>query len=86
MSDCKHNKFKVQANVARLHTEEDPENITGYSMDITVKCDECGEPFEWVGLPGGYSPSQPRVSFDGTELRAPIRPSTMKPIINKNVN
>jgi hypothetical protein len=31
-------------------------------------------PFEWVGLPHGFSHYQPTVSIDGQEMRAPIVP------------
>jgi hypothetical protein len=76
MKDCKHFNFTASNRVARLTEENNPENITGYSMDVRVKCADCGLPFEFIGMPGGYSPAQPMVNFDATEARMPIRPST----------
>lgn len=76
MQDCKHEIFQCNADITRLTDGDDPEKVTGYSADIRVKCVQCGLPFEFVGVPGGYSPGQPMVNFDATELRAPIRPST----------
>lgn len=73
---CKHEQFECNASVTRLTDDTDSEKITGYTTDITVKCIQCGIPFEWIGIPGGYSPSQPMVNFDGTVLRAPIKPSS----------
>lgn len=77
MEDCKHERFQCTCEVTRLHKEGEPEKITGYTTDIKVHCTDCGQPFEWIGVPGGSSPMQPMVSFDGTELRAPIRPSKL---------
>jgi hypothetical protein len=75
---CEHNVFAVNANIGRLsQTEGGP--ITHYVAEITVKCDECGMPFEFVGLPLGVSAYRPTVSIDGLELRAPITPPGTKP-------
>jgi hypothetical protein len=68
MGECKHESFRVHAEVARL------EDIGQFSVDVRVWCSDCGEPFEWVGLPGGFSHYQPCVSIDCQELRAPIVP------------
>jgi hypothetical protein len=72
---CQHEQFEVMAKVVRL-TDGDNGPVTGYTADIRIKCVQCEMPFEFIGVPGGYSPSQPMVNFDGTELRAPIRPSS----------
>jgi hypothetical protein len=73
---CPHLNFYVCAEVNRL-TATDDGPVTGYAADITISCAECSVPFEWIGLPSGLSPSQPMVSFDRTELRAPIKPADM---------
>lgn len=74
--DCKHERIECNASVARLTNDSDSNEIIGYATDIKVKCAQCGIPFEWIGIGGGYSPTEPKVNFDRTELRAPIRPST----------
>lgn len=66
--DCKHENFRVFANVARL------EDVGAFSVDIRLWCNDCDLPFEWVGLPNGFSHYQPCVSIDGQEMRAPIVP------------
>lgn len=77
--DCPHVDFNVSAVVNRL-VDDDPEQgqippATGFMVDITVGCRDCGEPFEWVGsMPAGVCEREPCVSPDRTELRAPIRP------------
>lgn len=76
MKDCQHMNFECRASIGRLTADTDPDMIVGYMADIHVTCADCGLPFEWMGIPGGVSGSQPRVSFDSTELRAPIRPSS----------
>ena len=74
--DCKHEQFECNASVTRLTDGNNNDNVIGYAADITVKCIQCGIPFEWIGIAGGYSPSEPKVNPDRTGLRAPIRPST----------
>lgn len=72
---CEHLNFYVHANVGRLsHDEGGP--ITGYCADITVKCNDCGLPFRFIGLAAGNHYAEPRVSADGKELRAPLEPAT----------
>lgn len=71
---CDHKNFTANVSVTRLTDSDDETKVTGYTTDITVHCAECFKPFEWIGLPGGYSPSQPMVDFDRVTLRAPIKP------------
>jgi hypothetical protein len=82
--DCKHQRFFANCDITRLAeggindpVDKETAVITGYTADIKIHCTECGTAFEFIGVPGGSSPSHPCVSFDGTELRAPIRPANM---------
>lgn len=68
---CDHKNFTTQVNTTRL---TDKGNVTGYTTDITIHCSDCLKPFQWIGVPMGYSAGQPMVSVDGLELRAPIKP------------
>ncbi len=43
-----------------------------HSLDLAVACQTCGTPFEFVGLPGGYSPVKPACSVDRQEARLPL--------------
>lgn len=72
---CGHEIFKAAVSVARLRAESDGP-VTGYTADVTVNCAACGLPFRFIGLAAGNHHSEPRVSMDGTELRAPIEPAT----------
>lgn len=72
--DCQHMVFMCNAKMTRLAESETSEKIVGYRADIKVHCGECGQPFEWIGLPGGFNPAFPTVSLDGFEMWAPIRP------------
>lgn len=67
--------FAVNVDVVRLCDEQNTEHIVGFVADIKITCAGCGHPFEFIGIPAGIANAQPRVSADGTELRAPIRPS-----------
>lgn len=73
---CEHKNFFAKVDVTRLTESDESDVVTGYTADIRIKCDECGLPFQFIGLPGGYSPAQPMCSFDAQEMRAPIKPST----------
>ncbi len=72
---CEHKEFKSMVKVGRL-SEKEGGVINSYCADITINCAECGQAFEFVGVSGGYSPFEPKVSADSTELRIPIKPST----------
>lgn len=74
MSDCEHSNFQGSVSVTRLTADEDGP-VTGYTTDIRVRCNDCGMPFKFVGLPGGSSRSAPTTSWDGADLRAPIEPA-----------
>lgn len=75
---CPHENFAACVTVNRL-TDGDGGPVTGYMADIRVQCEGCGEPFRWIGTPAGFSPRQPMVSVDETELRAPLRPASSDP-------
>lgn len=79
---CPHENFAADVAVNRIG-QDDPGNDSGlpthYSADIQVKCMDCGEPFRWIGVPGGVSPLAPTSSADQTELRAPLCPASSGP-------
>lgn len=75
MARCEHINFKANVRVGRL-TKTDEGPVTGYSADVTVACADCGLPFRFIGLDAGNHYAEPRVSIDGTELRAPLEPAT----------
>jgi hypothetical protein len=72
---CQHENFTASVKVGRL-SKDDGGAVTGYTADVTVRCTQCGLPFRFIGLPAGSHHAEPRVSVDGTELRAPIEPAT----------
>ncbi len=71
---CKHKIFICQCQVTRLADVEESDNINGYMVDLTVKCKDCGQDFQFIGVPIGYSPLKPMMSASGIELRIPITP------------
>ena len=74
MSACIHENFHAQANISRCQRSDDDSTIVAFYCDLTVFCSDCGKPFEFIGLPMGLSPGQPRCSVDGREARMPIKP------------
>lgn len=67
---CSHNIFDCSVIVSRL------EDILGFSADIRITCRDCGTPFRFIGVPGGFSMREPMASPGGIELRCPIEPLT----------
>jgi len=66
--DCTHENFEATVSVIRL-------GDTGrFTTEISIRCENCGEPFRFLGVAVGSSPIEPKVSVDGLELRAPIEP------------
>lgn len=73
MSACKHMQFHAQVNVNRL------EDSSQFSADVSIKCVECGLPFQFLGLEMGLDLQGARVSVDGLEARLAICPKGTKP-------
>lgn len=76
---CDHPEFTALVTVNRVMVDDTTTNTTrpaGYSAAIHVTCHTCGEPFQWIGTPGGLNPHQPTTSPDMLELRAPCRPAS----------
>jgi hypothetical protein len=63
---CQHENFYCHCKVNRLS------DSGRFNADITIKCDQCGEPFRFLGLPAGLDLNGAAVSVDGTELRVAI--------------
>jgi hypothetical protein len=76
---CLHTNFETYAKITRLTDQDDTTIVTGYRGDFTVVCLDCGQPFEFIGVPGGYNPCYPTANVGNTELRCPLRPSTIEP-------
>ncbi len=79
---CKHTEFRAAVTVHRLQDREGGP-ITGYTSCTTINCMECGLPFRFVGLEAGFHFGVPRVSVDGTEMRAPIEPAYVVEILGQ---
>lgn len=73
-SKCQHENFESLCDVGRL-SEEVGGPITGYTIGVRIKCQDCGLPFRFIGVGAGSHYAEPRVSIDGCELRAPIEPA-----------
>lgn len=82
---CEHWNFAVNANVARLTRSEEDATVVGFTCDLTARCADCDEPFEWIGLPMGALLSEPACSIDGTEARMPLRPVSASRDFGRNL-
>ena len=78
---CEHMRFLSEAKVMRL--TDNGGIVTGYTVDIRIKCDDCGLPFRFLGLEAGSHYAEPRVSVDALELRAPLEPAYVNHILRR---
>lgn len=79
ITDCAHMHFVVQANVCRMLDDKDPTVVVGFYADITVKCEVCAKPFQFLGLNAGVDTQGARVSLDGLEARMALTPQGAQP-------
>ena len=77
MPDCAHNVFDAQVSVIRL--TDDGGTVTGYQAEVRIHCEECGTPFEFLGLPPGCDTQGAAVSIDGQEALLAIAAKGTKP-------
>ena len=70
---CQHEAFSAKVNVARL------EDKGLFMAEIRVVCDQCGIPFQFLGLEPGLDLQGARVSIDGLEANLAICPRGQKP-------
>ena len=68
MTECKHMNFAAHVAVNRL------EDVGRFTADVTIKCAECGLPFQFLGLEPGLKMDGAAVSVDGLEARLAIAP------------
>lgn len=71
---CDHEHIVADINFARLRTVEDGP-VTHYGADIKIECGQCGQPFQFVGVPLGVNCYRPTTDIEGTTLSAPIVPA-----------
>jgi hypothetical protein len=52
------------------------EDTGRFMADVTIKCLDCGEPFQFIGLQPGLNMNGATVSIDGLEARMAILPNS----------
>jgi hypothetical protein len=65
---CEHPNFAATVTVNRL------EDSGRFVADVSVRCEDCGTPFRFIGLPTGLDLDGASVSVGGTEARLAIAP------------
>lgn len=65
-SKCKHQNFLSTVTINRL------EDSGHFIADVRISCNDCGEPFRFLGLPFGVDLGGASVSTDGEEARLAI--------------
>lgn len=71
MSDCKHDgeQFQVAAEVAYI------KDVDAFRLIVKVACAECGEPFQFIGLPVGCLCDRPTCDMTQRVADLPIMPA-----------
>ena len=72
-STCTHNDFLARCHFIRM------EDVGKFMLEIRVSCNECGTPFQFVGLPAGLNLNGATVSVDGQEGNFAIAPAGTVP-------
>lgn len=70
---CAHEQFHAKVDVTRLT------DSGGFTADVRIKCIQCNEPFQFLGLPPGSRHDGAAVSIDGQEARLAICPASVQP-------
>jgi hypothetical protein len=65
---CEHEDFAAKVVVNRL------EDVNKFRADVTIRCAQCGTPFQFLGLPGGLYLDGATVSVDRLEAWLAIAP------------
>ncbi|KKL56595.1 hypothetical protein LCGC14_2243860 [marine sediment metagenome] len=70
---CEHKDFKAKVIVARF------KDTGGFMAEIRINCQDCGKPFQFLGLEPGVDTCGATVSIDGFEARIAIAPEGTRP-------
>jgi hypothetical protein len=65
---CEHKSFSADVVVNRL------EDRGRFSADVRIRCEDCGTPFRFIGLPCGLDLNGAAVSVDGLEAHLAVAP------------
>lgn len=71
---CKHQNFRANVKVGRLTESESSDTVVAFVAEVNIRCTECDQPFEFVGIPMGFAHFEPRCSIDGLTANMPIKP------------
>lgn len=74
---CEHTKFQADCDVHRL--QDSPGKVGAYMLDVRVRCGECGQLFQFLGLEQGLDIGGARCSYDRTEAHLTISPDGLPP-------
>lgn len=74
--DCKHLNFRSSVAIGRILQKDGDVDPAAFVADIRIKCVDCDEPFEFYGVPMGWTAMHPTSSVDGLELHVPLKPKS----------
>lgn len=71
---CEHQTFDASVEVNRVLGDGDGEPPIRFTVDVAIRCRDCGLPFRFIGLPHGLDMNGAAVSANGEEARLCIAP------------
>lgn len=71
---CLHETFSAKVEIDRI-TDGERGPVTSFMCHVTVTCDQCRVPFQFIGLPLGLQMRGAAMSVDGQEARLAIAPA-----------
>ena len=77
---CPHEKFVCSVTVNNI------DDIGRFLADVKIRCDQCGVPFRFIGLPAGVDLNGAATSIDATEACLAIAPKSevIPPVEDEN--
>lgn len=69
---CEHKNFRMNLGVNRLKSSGN--RPMQFAAEISIRCDDCNKPFQFLGLQPGMDLQGARCSVDGMEARLAIAP------------
>jgi hypothetical protein len=79
---CPHLNFECHCEVNSIQKDDlHPDEIVAYTLDVRTNCRDCGQEFEFFGIPNGMSFYQPTMSIDAKRVCIPmVLPGTKPPL------
>lgn len=76
---CEHEQFEAAVDVHRLLDDRDKTKVGAFLADVRVRCAQCGQKFQFLGLPQGLDIGGAACSYSREEAHLTISPDGLPP-------